>query len=489
MNIEFETAKNGEQTAKCNSLYLHSKYNPTQEAKRIVENISLPYAPKNIIAIEPALSYNAKFLREKFPNAKIHAVRISSQFKEYDAFFDSVFYYSENDAEFSEMLFNCFGEEKLMTAYFLQWENSAKVFKNEITSLWQSIKDALEKAKTLLITRQYFEKKWLLNSVSFFKYAENFYELKNTSEKNIAVIASGPSLKSQIQVIKKNQKNLFIIALSSAVSACLYNGIKIDLCVSTDGGFWAGEHLKKLKNSDIPVALSPESFCKKSFLKNLKIVPLNYKDGISKKLMRAANLNFLTAERNGTVSGTAVILAEKLTEKKIFCFGLDLSSAKGFQHTMPNELESNSEIYESRINNRMTRLSKSQMNGASLKIYENWFCNANFPKNKIFRVIEKSERKNSLGKITDIDKNEFDSMIAKTDFQNQNKNENPFFLEKKQKADINAVWKVLQNEDFERQIFPLDFVTMERNPSEEKMKKIQEEKNSLIKKLKGILYE
>lgn len=480
MNIEFEDAKNGELTCKFNNLYLHSKYNPEQEALRFSQNISVSYVPEIIILIEPCLSYTVKFIRQKFPESKIYAIRFFKEFKKSDTNFDFVFYPSDYSIPFSEILYDYFGEEKLCSALILQWENAAKVFPEENKNIWKEIKLSLEKAKTVLITRQFFEKKWFINSLNYFKYVNKTFFLPHKINSSIAVIASGPSLQNALPFIKENQNKLFIIVLSSAISVCIKNKIKIDLCLSTDGGYWAGQHLKLLEQDLIPLALPPEAFCKKSLLEKLPVFVLNYPDGISNSLIKASQLKFSYAERNGTVSGTAITLAQKITDKKVFCFGLDLSSQKGFQHTLPNEIENNNQPLENRIQNRMTRLTKSEFNSDSLKIYEQWFKTQNFPENKIFRIIEKSHRKNQLGKINDIDIQEFIKLINKEVLLN---NFNYEEFRQNIKIDKSKIKDQLKNEEWKKQIFPLDFVSLQRNPDSIELKqKIENEVRELKEK-------
>ena len=51
----------------------------------------------------------------------------------------------------------------------------------------------------------------------------------------------------------------------------------------------------------------------------------------------------------------------------------------------------------------------AMLNSESLKVYENWFSNFDINNRKIFRVIEKNDKNNSLGKIKDISIKEFEN--------------------------------------------------------------------------------
>ena len=246
MDITFQKAKNGETTALIGNLYLHSAYNPQREAERFVDNLQNPFCPKIVIITEPGIAYVKNYLRKKFPESKIGLIRYIRGFEEYNKGFDFVINYFENSNNFDNFLLQFFGEEALLETFFCKWEVSSKIFPEIDIKVWHSIKNALENAKTLLITRQYFEKKWLTNTFNFIRYLKNPLLLKSNINFPLLIIASGSSLRAFLPIIKQNQSKFFIIVLSSAIKVCIDNGIKADLALSTDGGYWAGQHLKSL---------------------------------------------------------------------------------------------------------------------------------------------------------------------------------------------------------------------------------------------------
>ena len=158
MEIIIQKSKNGENTAIADGHFLHSNYAPVKEAQRFVENLTLPFIPKIIILLEPALSYAADFLRSRFPNIKLGVIRYQKDFEEYNSKFDFVFNYFES-TNFEATLERSLNEEQLLSTLFFSWPASSQVFKDIENKIWKDIKAALERSKTLLITRQYFEKK------------------------------------------------------------------------------------------------------------------------------------------------------------------------------------------------------------------------------------------------------------------------------------------------------------------------------------------
>ena len=77
-----------------------------------------------------------------------------------------------------DVIINNFGEEKLLSSTIIITKQAETLFKEQINQIILQYKNALEDSKTLLVTRQFFEKKWLLNSCNFIKYAKTF--LKQT---------------------------------------------------------------------------------------------------------------------------------------------------------------------------------------------------------------------------------------------------------------------------------------------------------------------
>ena len=468
MQITIQKAKNGEETAVVNGHFLHSSYAPQKEAQRFAETLELTYEPCCIIITEPALSYCADFLRKRFPNIKIGAIRYCKDFFQYNSHFDFVLNFFEH-SDFENYLESCLNEEELLKTYFISWKPSSAVFGEIDKLVWDSIKKSLERAKTLLITRQYFEKKWFLNSCNLVSKIKNVQTFNYPVNFDVLIIASGPSLKSKINFIKENQNKFFIICLSSAISVCYANQIIPDLCISTDGGFWAGEHLKKLEKTNVVPALACESFCKTSLLQKLQILPLTYNEGISSEIFKAADLKSTKIERNGTVSGTALMFAIQYFTKNIYFCGLDLACAKGFQHTQPNELEQNAAIKDNRIFSKEKRIAASGLNSQSLEIYKNWFCNneVKMQGRKVFRIIEENERKNNLIWIQDINQNELKKLCEKN--QKIGASEKAKLFSKidyciNRKKILELLNDNCVAENWKKLLFPLDYVLLSHNP-------------------------
>ena len=205
MEVLFQNAKNGELTVTIDGFFFHSSYSPTKEAQRFVDNLNFPFSPAMIFITEPGISYCADFLRKKFPCTKLIAIRYLKDFKQFDKKFDFVidfFSFLQNSNSFENFIFSQFSESDILSSFFCSWNTTEKCFPYFEKLFWQAIKNITQKAKTILITNQFFEKKWFLNTISFFNYLQNPVLLKKKISKDILIIASGPSLQAALSSIK-----------------------------------------------------------------------------------------------------------------------------------------------------------------------------------------------------------------------------------------------------------------------------------------------
>jgi len=482
VEFEFLPSKTGDETCRYKNVLFHSMYNPVNDAERFSLSLETAFKPKCLIIFEPALSYCHTFLKNRFPNAKLCAIRVISDFSKTDSLWDKVFYFKEA-AVLENEIFNALGEENLSFCLFTAWPVSAKVFQEEYGKTVGVFKALLQKSHSILATRSCFETRWILNSLNMAIFLEHpVYPVKKT-QKPVLVCCSGPSLKPLLQNSNTAEK-FFIIAVSSAILPLLENNIVPDLCVSTDGGFWAKKHVEiLLKNKDIPLALSCEGQVPSKLLENSPVFPLGYQDGIETKLTESANLKTVCINRNGTVSGTALELALSLSDKSIYIAGLDLMLQTGFQHTQNNALESGNASKDCKKHTVETRMTASEFSNqkASLKMYEDWFSSLNTDK-KIYRIIDNP--KNNLGKIKDICWKDFlqtaknvEVLPKENIFQEEKLTKN---LEKLSKT----AEQIINNDGNLIEIFPLEYLQYTQQISQEFASKHKEKLDAKIENLK-----
>ena len=410
MNISFENAKNASPTCVVDGRFLHSKYNPENEANTFVANIECNFNPSCIIITGTALPYCEQYLKIRFPNIPIVAIVYNSVFMTHGKW-EKCFLCTANTTsmELSDAIFSQLGELHLGAVLTLSWKPSESLFEAETTIAWQALRALIQKTRDIIATRSYFAERWLKNSVRFCRFAQNIITIEK-QVKPIVLVASGASLQESISHIAKHKDDFYIIAASSAICTLTENGIIPDMCISTDGGFYARNHLEVLINLhksgvNIPLAISTESNVPTYVLENCPIIPLTYNDGIESELLHQCEIPAIAAERNGTVTGTASILAMKLTDEDIYTCGLDLANGSGYSHAQPNAHEKIHSQKDFRLCTLETRICPKPTHSSglsSMDIYRQWFetRNENFSK-RFFRV-SKRKYSHTIGSIKNI---------------------------------------------------------------------------------------
>ncbi len=420
MLLTFSNSKNGSLNCSLNNKFFHSNYNPENEALKFVQLLNYNYKPEIILITEPALSYCAKFLKEKFKSSKIIAIRFCNDFKEYDHYWDDVIYFAPDTVE--EILETYITEENFSSCVFLSWKNSENIFTDKAQIFWKILKNYLKIKHDILNTKNYFSSRWLKNTFN------NCLTINKTSilqkgNKPVLIVASGTSLKQYIDKIKENRNSFFLICVSSALSVMPYNKIIPDLCITTDGGYWAKKHLENFNQTllkQVTFTFPYEANIPYSLIKNNTIIPLDYEDSFSTILLNKLHIKALNAVRNGTVSGTAIDFALSVTDEPVGVIGLDLCNSKTYSHTQPNALELISSTKDNKLNPLCTRLYKSEINTASLKIYAQWFNKQKQYTNKVFRIYENLNENKNISSIKTINFDEYLKLIQ------TNKKENKF---------------------------------------------------------------
>ncbi|GEM_PF-733170 len=347
---------------------LHSAYNPQKEAERFCAAIH--GNPKIIVITEPGESYIAPILRFQFPAAKIIAIRYTdTYFLQSDILWDAVWRPVHGNLDF--FLIHNIPDEFLCVSVFLPWKPAELIWKKTADFVWKTIAASLKIIQSVIATRNFFGQRWFKNITDNFLFAENpvNFEFKNTDS---VFAASGGSLEILLKRHKTFLNKRFILAASSAMPALIEYGISPTLCLSTDGGFWAAGHLRRIPEH-IPVCFPPEAKIPYAVLKKNPCVFLSYNSLPETLFFSDFKIIPKKAVRNGTVSGTGVDLLLDYTKGNIYAAGLDLEGAKGFPHAQPHESLKSKETLFSKLNPVSQFAAVSNFDARSLEVYAKWF--------------------------------------------------------------------------------------------------------------------
>ena len=495
-HITFSAAKNGSKICSADGIPLHSKYNPEREAELFASSAETDFLPSCVLVTEPALAYCVLPLRQKFPGAKLYAVRYCADFAETDALFDRVFYLHSPDggAQLENTLFSVIGDEEICSCRFLSWVPSAKIFTAEDKETWCAIKNAVNKARMSLVTHSHFAKRWFKNAYIFCVAANKTAEI-HAGTQPVVVAASGTSLLQSLAPLKENRASYFLLAVSSALSPLLAAGLEPDLVISTDGGYWAKRHLEELKDRPaLPLALSVEGACPAVVLGKNPIVPLGFSDGFETTMARFCGFTPMRAERNGTVSGTALEFALNITSGDIFLCGLDLASSKGMQHCPPNRLETVNESADMKMQTKEGRLTRARCNSDALGIYRKWFAAENPAfSGRVFRLSADFQFSHTLKSIPDVNFSFFKKRLCEAENSSElqaigiQERQISCNIEERKKRAHNFISAHSDTEEWLHSLFPAEYLAWKRSRDnkEEKRAALEEKNSEFLARLLG----
>ena len=160
----------------------------------------------------------------------------------------------------------------------------------------------------------------------------------------------------------------------------------------------------------------------------------------------------------------------------------------GFQHTQPNENEKINSLADNRLKTKETRIAPQTFPSHSLEIYCQWFKNYDNAEN-VYRLSNNHSFNNTLGKIKDINWNDFESMADnfKTDFPEikLQKNSEIFDFKKRLQLLENSLSKNMDSISWKKELFPGEMINLERC-LETETSKAEAAKNSIKMKQKKI---
>ncbi|MCL1929046.1 MAG: DUF115 domain-containing protein [Treponema sp.] len=365
-------------TVKVGEITIHSIYNPKAEAEKYIDSLNLkPY--KYFILIEPGLNYLAFSLKNKFSASQIISLHCSSFFSDNELSWNPAS--AETLEDFLErLLFNTDASEVKL----IDWKPSVNAYGKACLDLISVTVELIKRVSAGRKTIQNFGKRWFKNALNNMELINNTVFVK-TGSMQILVCASGPSLEDSINDIflwKKKSPSLFIIAVSSAAPVLLFNGIKPDIVITTDGGSWAGFHLIefirhcKYNIGERPYISAALTANLPSHIDNYPVIVLRDGSLWQNILLQQAGYFSLEFPQRGTVSVSALDFAFYLTTGNVYICGMDFSHRDLLTHARPYAFEKISEQKQNRKNPLYSQFFERQNmihHSGSHNIYASWF--------------------------------------------------------------------------------------------------------------------
>jgi hypothetical protein len=347
---------------------LHSRYDPQKEARRFADSHSFQFNPAYIVVSEPGESHLAPVFRSRFPDVKLVALRyIHDLFLESDDLWDAV-WRPDTGQDVSSFLVGLIPDEYIPLTVYLAWKPSDIRWPEISAEVWRGISSSIRIQSSVMHTRTHFGRRWLSNMFRNTLLITSGIQPQNTN-KPYFLAAAGPSLERHVPV---DNRVYAIIAVSSALSCLRNRNTHPDICIATDGGYWALSHFKGLP-SVIPVAFPLEAAIPSWVLETNPSVVLSYGSPLESRFLEILGITGVKAKRNGTVSGTAALYALDHTSSSVYAAGLDLQASTSFSHARPHVSDIDTDLAVDRFHPLATYQFSRNLDCGSLDIYASWF--------------------------------------------------------------------------------------------------------------------
>ena len=359
-------------TLAINGSFVHSKYNPQEEARRILVSDFFQTAEvqSRCIFAGLGLGYLASQYIERFPAAE--AVIVEADSNVFICFLasrrlDSFFRHRR-----LSLLIGIQPEEAASFLASTGWNNTilfkAPIFAEAYRQWYKTFFTLLERnkmknsinAKTL----ERFGTLWLKNTV------KNLGLLCSTAKigcfKNVfpdtaaVVLAGGPSLTAHLEQIKKTSKDFLIIAVDTAMRACLQAGITPDFILSFDPQYWNYLHTAGLDTSKSILISEAAVFpavlrqrYRAVFLSESSVPFARYLEGNAEEQNGDVGCTDCVLAAGGSVATTAWDFARYIGAKPVIMAGLDLA----YPHKQTHFAGS---TFEEAVHTRSTRVASAE---------------------------------------------------------------------------------------------------------------------------------
>jgi hypothetical protein len=334
MDFSLILSRSGSPTCAAGDIWLHSRYEPEREAFRFAESEIATAKPSHVVLLGPCLDYLSAAVRILLPRARIISVQYSAFFADQSVGRADSAWYPGSKTPLESFLDLALDEDAISGVSVLEWEPASRAFPGQALSARSAVKASLDRLVSSTATVKSSGRRWIANACAAFLLVERVWEPVSSSIP-ILVAAAGPSLRQSLLELSSIKGRFVTIAVSSALAACRCAGIEPDIVVATDAGYWSRLHLYPLAAKPLPLASPLTALPSSAIYRSSGLVLLDQGSFAESELLPDL-CPAMAIPPHGTVSGTAIQLAARLTEGSIIVAGLDLASFGELDHARPH---------------------------------------------------------------------------------------------------------------------------------------------------------
>lgn len=358
-------------------IFLHSKYDPIKESKRFAEAIYDKNA-KVFLVIGIGLGYHIKSLSNMLrKNQKIFALESSSEI--YKLADNKGLYDEIRKSHNVEMILADNFNSYIGSLHEIIQLNGVKLvihdpYLNVFTEEYREVKELIEDFRIKERTIEQNRKKLTANFRSNIQNIQYIVDdlWGKYSEQALVMVAAGPSLDKNIDVLHKLKKEVPIIAVGRAVQPLVKAGIVPSYIVITEPK--ENTYNRQIKNIE-EVKKTPIIGLSTADEDIFEMHPgdkyIAFQSGVEESEVYAKKNNLSLIETGGSVATAAFDIAVKMGSNPIIMIGQDLAHTDGLSHSTGT--------WHSKTATKLTTRKVKGYNGGlvntsrNLNIYLRWF--------------------------------------------------------------------------------------------------------------------
>jgi hypothetical protein len=227
--------EDGGKTVFYHNRYLYSKKYPVQRIEQIIEHAQIP-AGSYILLLSPLFFYGLSTIQKRFgANCKIIALEADRALWEItEKTQKDVLLYGPDDLDALADL----DTSQYQRIHSIELSQGAKLHQELYGKILATLKNKAAETVKNTLTMNYFAQRWIRNLFRNLAYIQSCpisYLIPRFKEGNVFVCGAGESLESSLSWIKKHRKDIYLLAVDTALNTLQQSGIQADGVVALEG--------------------------------------------------------------------------------------------------------------------------------------------------------------------------------------------------------------------------------------------------------------
>ena len=358
--IELVATPGGAPSLRVDRRYVHSRRDPRSEARRFLHSQKRGEFHPTVLVVGAGLGYLIEEAHRAFPGCRVIALYLSATCRANSGARAEESWDPSCPTDAGAFLLNVLEEDALPGLLSLFWRPALSAFPDTAHEVETRVRQALNRVQASLATTGYFGPRWFRNALANYLNTDVWCRLNRTNLP-VVVAAPGPTLSLVIPALREARERFVLIAAASALLPLERAGVKPDLVVHQDAGFYSGEHLRHRAAAPHGESESGRGASGRGAVDGdsagagiVMVQPLSarpvpgvaasvawmsYDHPADALLREHEDSPFLALGQLGTVTATATRLALNLTTGTVYLAGVDMAARDLRSHARGHSFE------------------------------------------------------------------------------------------------------------------------------------------------------